>query len=255
MKKMAILVVMVALTISAKAMDYDSAKEEALFLTDKMAYELDLTDEQYEAVYEINLDYMLCLNNSGDLFGIYWERRNADLRLVLSDWQYEKYLAIEYFYRPVKWEADAWAFLVYTHYARDLFYFNHPRAYATYFGGNSFKNAQFYADRIHNKPAGPEHHHAPAAHGTPAPNNNAKPAAPNNNPQPATPNNTRPGASKNNSQPATPNANNRPATPSNNRPATPNANNRPSTPNTNPRPSAPSGGGRPAGGGGPGGRR
>jgi hypothetical protein len=260
MKKMIILVIMMVLTISAKAMSYEDVKDDAFFLTDKMAYELSLTDEQYEAVYEINLDYLLCLNKEADLFGLYWERRNADLRYVLSDWQYEKFLAIEYYYRPVKWEANAWVFLVYSHYARDLFYFTHPKAYATYFGGNSFKNDRFYADRIHNKPASVDHHHAPAAHGTaPASNNTpaaagnaAKPATPNNNARPGTPsNNTRPGAPNNNAKPATPNANNKPATPSNNRP---------STPNSTPRPSAPSnGGGRPAGGGpgggGPGGRR
>ena len=37
-----------------------------------MAYELDLTDEQYEAVYEINLDFLLCLNNPEDLNGVCW---------------------------------------------------------------------------------------------------------------------------------------------------------------------------------------
>ena len=237
------------LTISANAMSYEDVKDEAYFLTDKMAYELSLTDEQYEAVYEINLDYLLCLNKADDLFGVYWERRNADLRLVLSDWQYEKYLTIEYFYRPVRWEADAWVFVIYSHYARDLFYFTHPNAYATYLGGNCFKNVHFYADRIPHKPASPEHHHAPAAHGTtPAPNHN--PAAPGNAAKPATPNtpnnNAKPATPTNNAKPATPNTNSRPATPTNNRP---------STPNTNPRPSAPSnGGGRPAGGG-PGGRR
>lgn len=222
-----ILAVMMVMTISAKAISYEEAKDDAFFLTDKMAYELSLTEDQYDAVYEINLDYLLCLNKSADLFGVYWERRNADLRFVLSDWQYEKYLAIEYFYRPVKWESDAWVFLVYSHYARDLFYFTHPRVFHTYLGGNSFKNERFYADRIHNKPASPDHHHAPAAHGTasaaPAPNNNAQPATPNNNPRPTT----------------TPNNNPRPTT-------------TPSRPAGNSG-GAP-GGGRPAGGG-PGGRR
>jgi len=56
---MAILMVM---TITANAMSYNAAKNEALFLSDKMAYELDLTAAQYEAVYEINLDYLMSLN-------------------------------------------------------------------------------------------------------------------------------------------------------------------------------------------------
>ena len=251
MRQLIILAVMMVMTISDKAISYEEAKDDALFLTDKMAYELSLTDDQYEAVYEINLDYLLCLNKSADLFGVYWDRRNADLRLVLSDWQYEKYLAIEYFYRPVKWEADAWVFLVYSHYARDLFYFTHPKVYWTYMGGNCFKSARFYADRIAHKPASPDHHHAPAAHGTasaaPAPNNAAKSATPNNSP--ATPNNNaRPAAPNNNAQPAAPNNNPKPAT-------TPNNNPRPTTTPSRPagNPGGAPGGGRPAGG--PGGRR
>ena len=60
MKKMMILAVMMVMTISARsamplgssknAMSYIAAKNEALFLSDKMAYELNLTAAQYEAV-------------------------------------------------------------------------------------------------------------------------------------------------------------------------------------------------------------
>ena len=39
MKKMMILAVMMVMTISANAMSYNAAKHEALFLSDKMAYE------------------------------------------------------------------------------------------------------------------------------------------------------------------------------------------------------------------------
>ena len=66
-----------------------AAKNEALFLSDKMAYELNLTAAQYEAVYEINLDYLMSLNGHADVFGIWWDRRNADLRYVLNSWQYD----------------------------------------------------------------------------------------------------------------------------------------------------------------------
>ena len=64
MKKMMILAMMMVMTISATAMSYNAAKNEALFLSDKMAYELNLTAAQYEAVYEINLDYLMSLNGS-----------------------------------------------------------------------------------------------------------------------------------------------------------------------------------------------
>ena len=44
---MMILAVMMVMTISATAMSYNAAKHEALFLSDKMAYELNLTAAQY----------------------------------------------------------------------------------------------------------------------------------------------------------------------------------------------------------------
>ena len=47
---MMILAMMMVMTISANAMSYNAAKNEALFLSDKMAYELNLTAAQYEAV-------------------------------------------------------------------------------------------------------------------------------------------------------------------------------------------------------------
>ena len=77
MKKMFFaLLTMLTLSISANAMSYEQARNEALFLTDKMAYELNLTDEQYEAAYEINLDYLMGVTGRDDVFGTYWERRN-----------------------------------------------------------------------------------------------------------------------------------------------------------------------------------
>ena len=91
---MMILAVMMVITISANAMSYNAAKHEALFLSDKMAYELNLTAAQYEAVYEINLDYLMSLNGHGDVFGIWWDRRNADLRYVLNSWQYDKSITL-----------------------------------------------------------------------------------------------------------------------------------------------------------------
>ena len=42
-KRLMILAVMMVMTISANAMSYNAAKHEALFLSDKMAYELNLT--------------------------------------------------------------------------------------------------------------------------------------------------------------------------------------------------------------------
>ena len=157
---MMILAVMMVMTISANAMSYNAAKHEALFLSDKMAYELNLTAAQYEAVYEINLDYLMSLNGHGDVFGIWWDRRNADLRFVLNSWQYDKYITLAHFYRPVAWKAGGWTFAVYSRYDRGHFYNAHPKVFVTYRGGNSHRDPRFYADRHMPKPA--VHHKAPA---------------------------------------------------------------------------------------------
>ena len=169
MKKMMILAMMMVMTISANAMSYNAAKNKALFLSDKMAYELNLTAAQYEAVYEINLDYLMSLNGHADVFGIWWDRRNADLRFVLNSWQFDKYMSLAHFYRPVAWHAGGWTFAVYSHYDRGHFYNAHPKVFVTYKGGNNHRDPRFYADRHMPKPAvhHPDpavHHKAPAAH-------------------------------------------------------------------------------------------
>ena len=178
-KHLMILAMMMVMTISANAMSYNAAKNEALFLSDKMAYELNLTAAQYEAVYEINLDYLMSLNGHGDVFGIWWDRRNADLRFVLNSWQFDKYMSLAHFYRPVAWHAGGWTFAVYSHYDRGRFFNAHPKVFVTYRGGNNHKPAHFYADRHMPKPA--VHHNAPAVHhNAPAAHHNAPALAPHN---------------------------------------------------------------------------
>ena len=151
MKKMMILAMMMVMTISANAMSYTAAKNEALFLSDKMAYELNLTDAQYDAVYEINLDYLMSVNGHGDVFGIWWDRRNADLRFVLTPWQYEKYVALNYFYRPISWHKGVLTIHVYSHYDRGRFFKHHPTVFVSYKGGHNKVHGSHYAHM--NKPA------------------------------------------------------------------------------------------------------
>ncbi len=140
MKKMIFaLMVMLTATVSASAMSYEQARNEALFLTDKMAYELNLTDAQYEAAYEINLDYLMGVTSVDDVFGTYWERRNMDLNYILYSWQWEAFMAASYFYRPLYWNAGYWHFGIYVRYPRrDYFYFGRPHFYATYRGGHAW---------------------------------------------------------------------------------------------------------------------
>ncbi|MBO1362909.1 hypothetical protein JHU38_03810 [Prevotella sp. A2931] len=141
MKKFVLaLIALLTLTASARAMSYEQAREQALFLTDKMAYELNLTDDQYEAAYEINLDYLLSIDDYNDLYGTYWQQRNLDLSYILLDWQYQSYLAASYFYRPLYWSSGYWHFGIYARYPRrDYFYFGRPSFVTVYRGGHSWR--------------------------------------------------------------------------------------------------------------------
>jgi hypothetical protein len=163
MKKMMMtLIAMLTITVSANAMSFEQARNEALFLTDKMAYELNLTDEQYEACYEINLDYLMGVTGRADVFGTYWERRNLDLSYILLDWQWQAYIAASYFYRPLYWEAGYWHFGIYARYPhRDYFYFGRPHFYATYRGGHAWhihgSHGYYYQHREHFRAPRREH--------------------------------------------------------------------------------------------------
>lgn len=142
MKKFIIaLVAMFMMTFtSASAMSYEQARQQALFLTDKMAYELNLTDDQYEAAYEVNLDYLMGVDTYDDLYGIYWRQRNLDLSYILLDWQYRSFCAASYFYRPLYWDGGYFHFGIYARYPRrDYFFFGRPHFYAVYRGGHSWR--------------------------------------------------------------------------------------------------------------------
>ena len=150
------LVMMMVITVTTNAMSFTTAKNEALFLSDKMAWELNLTDAQYDAVYEINLDYLMSVNGRNDAYGSWWNRRNTDLKYVLTAYQYEKYVALNYFYRPLTWKSGNWTFNIYSHYSnKSHFYKGHPKGYASYKGGNNKKSDRYYADRKVNKPTSP----------------------------------------------------------------------------------------------------
>lgn len=141
MKKMILtLTMLLTMAFSASAMSYEQAREQALFLTDKMAYELNLTDEQYEAAYEVNLDYLMGINGYDDVFGVYWRQRNTDLSYILLDWQYRAYVDALYFYRPIYWDAGYWHFRIFARYPRrDYFFFGRPNFVAVYHGGHSWR--------------------------------------------------------------------------------------------------------------------
>ncbi len=155
-----VLAALLTMSVSASAMSYEQARNEALFLTDKMAYELNLTDAQYEAAYEINLDYLMGVTSIDDVYGPFWERRNLDLSYILYNWQWDAYIAASYFYRPLYWRSGYWHFGIYARYPhRDYFYYGRPHFYATYRGGHSWHmnggHSYYHGRSDHFRPALP----------------------------------------------------------------------------------------------------
>lgn len=155
MKKILLsLVTLLTTTSTINAMPYQQAREQALFLTDKMAYELNLTEQQYEAAYEINLDYLMDVNTVNDVYSACWRQRNADLQCVLLSWQYTTFCAATYFFRPLYWSAGNWHFSIYAHYPhRDFYYFSRPVCYVSYRGAHSWRyngGTSWYVHHTHN---------------------------------------------------------------------------------------------------------
>ncbi len=133
----------------AKAMDYETARNQAYYLTDKMAYELNLSDAQYNDAYEINLDYLLSLNSPRDMELAYLRHRNEDLRYILMEWQWRAFMAEEYLFNPVRWVSGAWYFPIYRHYARTQFFYSRPRIWHDYRGTHARRHYahSYYANR------------------------------------------------------------------------------------------------------------
>ena len=130
------LLIVLAGTLSAKAISYNEARDRAWFLTDKMAYELNLTPEQYDRVYQVNLDYFMSIAYEADCYGVYWNYRDTDLRYILWDWQYRLYVTLDYFYRPIRWIRAAWHYPICDHYRYGYYYYERPRVYVSYHGCN-----------------------------------------------------------------------------------------------------------------------
>lgn len=143
------LLLLFSITFGIKAMSFEMAREQALYLTDKMAYELNLNDQQYEDAYEINLDYLLSLNSPDDLYGDYLNYRCSDFRHILHDWQWELFRVADYFLRPVMWRGGRWFYPIYSIYERGHFFYAQPRVYLHYHGGHGriHYHEGFYVNR------------------------------------------------------------------------------------------------------------
>ncbi len=166
MKRILILIwVISSCTLAMAGMSTGKVRKETRFLTDKMAYELNLSTPQYNDIYEINYDFIYAVRNIMDdvVRGNEWalddyyealDIRNDDLRWVLSDPQYRRFLGAEYFYRPIYVTGGRWSFRIYVNYPnRSLFYFGMPYHYRTYSGAHyrpHMHHVSFYRDRYNH---------------------------------------------------------------------------------------------------------
>lgn len=143
-------------------MSNSKVRKETRFLTDKMAYELNLSTGQYNDVYEINYDFIAGVRYVMDdvLRGYEWalnryydylDMRNDDLRWVLSSRQYNRFMRADYFYRPIYASGNRWHFRIYITYAnRNHFYYPRPHHYHTYAGAHCrarHNHASYYRGR------------------------------------------------------------------------------------------------------------
>ena len=133
--------------VNANALSVHRSREEARFLTDKMVYELYLTDDQADDVYEINYDYFRALGPVDGLYDNIFNRRYEDLSYVLYDWQWDYFLSCDYFLYPAYIYRGGWAFGIYNYYARTHFFYGIPRLYYRYNGGH-FHHPTYYSGRF-----------------------------------------------------------------------------------------------------------
>ena len=164
MKKMFLtLIIALASLLNLQAMSTSNIRTHARFISDRMAYELDMSPWQYEECYEINYDFIRAIDRVMDdvVYGYYdaidtyyrlLDERNDDLRYVLTSTQYRRFMACEYFYRPVYTTGRRWEFRIYTTYSnKSFFYYDAPTIYRTYRGDHDrthYSNGYYSTRRV-----------------------------------------------------------------------------------------------------------
>lgn len=157
-----LITLVVSATYCSATMSNSRLRKEARFLTDKMAYELSLSQSQYNDVYEINYDFIDQVRYIMDevLDGYEWalndyyqylDYRNDDLRWVLTASQYRRFMDKEYFFRPLYISNNSWTFRIHLVYVNNNhFYYPKPYHYRSYCGGHShhyYHDVSFYKGR------------------------------------------------------------------------------------------------------------
>ena len=134
--------------IPASASRLGDMRVHARFLTDRMAYELRLSNRQYNDVFEINFDFFYNVDpyidrmSYGDPYALdmyyrYLDERNDDLRWVLSRRKYMRFMSLEHFFLPIYAVNRVCYVRIYNIYPdRTRFYYGRPSHYYSYNGGH-----------------------------------------------------------------------------------------------------------------------
>jgi len=133
---------------TAQPMSYYAIRDNARYLTDRMAYTLGIATSLLDDLYGINYDYICGVNEYLDDVALGYRyddymaviaARDAALRSLLTYEQWQRLVALDYFYRPIVFRSNRWYFSIYRHdpHVRH-FYFAAPPRYHEYHGGHFF---------------------------------------------------------------------------------------------------------------------
>lgn len=143
------MMMLISSAMMAQPMSYNAMRNNARFLTDRMAYTLGITNlNLLEDIYRINFDYIYGLNTYLDDIALGYryedyldlcEERDFALRMLLGDVIWNRLIGYDYFYRPITFHNHRWSFCIYE-YDRNIhhFYYSVPRHYEVYRGGHFF---------------------------------------------------------------------------------------------------------------------
>lgn len=148
----ALVIMMGSLTANAQCMSVTAVRNNARFLTDRMAYTLGISDPfLIDEIYRINYDYIWGVNSYLDdvAMGYYYDdyisvcsARDIALRTLLGNVVWNRVIGYSYFYRPIVFANRCWHFSIYDYdrHGRGHFFLSVPRPYNRgYEGGHFFR--------------------------------------------------------------------------------------------------------------------
>lgn len=119
MKRLLIAIIaFVASITGANAQHLTDIAFEASYITDKMVFELGLTNVQRNSILQLNLNYLNSISSYRDINSKTWKKRNRSLKKLLTAAQWHMYKNANYFYRPIGWRDGAYTHNIYAKYPR-----------------------------------------------------------------------------------------------------------------------------------------